>query len=241
MNENFPELEGRIGYSFKNEDLLREALTHPSYTAEHDRIVVDNQRLEFLGDAVVQIAVTSRLYGEFPERGEGPLTKLRATLTRMETLADFARHLGLGEFLRLGHGEAISDGRDRTSNLGDAFEALLGAIYLDADRDARPAMTLIDRLIDELHPDIEANLRDDNPKGALQEWAQKTYHEKPVYDVIEAVGPDHDKTFTVEVSIHGESHARGTASRLRTAEQEAARAALKQLRRRPAPQPQEGV
>ena len=230
MNENYAELEERLGYCFADRALLREALTHPSYPAEHESCTFDNQRLEYLGDAVVQIAVTTRMYTEFPDYGEGPLTKLRATLTRMETLADFARHIQLGQHLRLGHGEEMSEGRDRTSNLCDAFEALIGAIYLDCENDIRPSMALINGMIDELHPDIEANLEDDNPKGGLQEWAQKELHEKPTYAIVDAVGPDHDKTFTVEVLICGNAYGQGTASRLRNAEQEAARVALARIR-----------
>ena len=187
------------------------------------------QRLEFLGDAVVQLILTVRLYEAHLDWGEGELTKLRATLTRRETLADFARGLKLGDYLRLGRGEELSEGSRRTSTLGDAFEAVVGAMYLDADRDLAPAAAFVNRLVTELCPDAEEKLATDNPKGILQEWAQQELREKPAYEILELSGPDHEKTFKVGVYLLNECYGVGVANRLRTAEQEAARQALARL------------
>ena len=125
-------LQRILDYRFRDRDLLLAALTHPSYVAEHHGINEHNQRLEFLGDAVIQILVTTKLYREFKDAPEGKLTKLRAVMTRRPFLAGLARRLGLGDFMRLGNGEAAAGGADRDSNLCDAFEALLGAMYLDS-------------------------------------------------------------------------------------------------------------
>ncbi len=229
MKDSWQEFEGVLGYEFGNRELLREALTHRSFVAEYNSSVPHNQRLEFLGDAVIQIAVTARLYEDFPEHDEGYLTKLRATLTRGETLAGFARHLKLGDYLRLGRGEARNEGSERDSNLGDAFEAVVGAIFLDSGKELQHVTALLDRLVTQLHPDIEDNLEGDNPKGTLQEWAQLKLRERPVYETLESSGPDHAKTFKVAVHIRGECYGTGVAGRLRNAEQEAARQALSKI------------
>ncbi len=229
MDDNLHNLEQRLGYRFKNLDLLKEALTHKSFVAEYDSSVRDNQRLEYLGDAVVQIVVTAKVFQAFPDCEEGELTRIRATVTRADTLADFARQLHVGDFLRLGIGEDRSEGRVRTSNLCDAFEAVIGAMYVDGDYDTQHAEKLLDSLIGDMHPDAEKVLAGDNPKGQLQEWAQRTHHEKPIYETIDETGPDHEKTFTVTVSIAGDLYAQGSANRLRAAEQEAAREALKKI------------
>ena len=226
---NREQLQNQIDFHFRDIALLQSALTHRSYTAEVETAIPDNQRLEFLGDAVIQIIVTSRLYRDYPDAAEGHLTKLRATLTRQETLADFARDLKLGDYLQLGHGEHKNRGYDLNSNLCDAFEALFGAIFLDCQGTLKEADRLLNELIDNAYDDLEARLLDANPKGTLQEKAQQLFHEKPRYETLESEGPDHHKTFKVAVFINGECYGEGIAKRMRTAEQEAARVALKNL------------
>ena len=175
----------------------------------------------------MQIVVTSRLYTEFPDEQEGRLTKLRSTLTRGETLADFARTIGLGQFIQMGKGEVQSNGQDRDSNLCDAFEALVGAIYMDEDMQLTHSAILLNMLIDSSEIEIEDRLDMENPKGTLQELVQQKYQTKPEYEIIDTDGPDHEKVFTVAVIVNEEILGKGSAGRLRTAEEEAAKEALK--------------
>ncbi|MCP4452767.1 MAG: ribonuclease III, partial [Planctomycetes bacterium] len=169
-----------------------------------------NQRLEFLGDSVLQIIVTSRIFSSFTDMEEGHLTRIRATLTCEETLAAFARELDLGRHLRLGKGEDRGGGRDRDSTLCDVFEALLGAMYIDAGQDLTSTSRLIDNLSKHMIAAADGLLVGQNPKGELQEWAQQRGLGKPEYDLVESVGPDHDKTFRVDVRIGDTVYATGT-------------------------------
>jgi ribonuclease-3 len=220
--------QDRLGHQFRDENLLRLALTHPSVTHEGNMPMPHNQRLEFLGDAVLQLVLTRELYEKFPAFDEGPLTKARAKLVNRRTLAEHARALGLGVHLILGHGEATHGGRERPSALADAFEALLGAIFLDGGFEAArefilcefsPAFGKLNVL-----PTIE------NPKGELQELLQTRSPEAPVYQVISATGPDHDRVFECTVH-HGDVElARGSGKSKKAAESDAALAALKKLR-----------
>ncbi len=231
MHELQSKLEATLSYTFKNPDLLKEALTHKSFVVEWDSSVRDNQRLEFLGDAVVQIVTSTHLFETFPDFEEGALTKTRVTLTREETLVEFARTINLGKYLRLGKGEEMADGRNRNSALCDVFEAVIGAIYLDSGRD----LTVVHRLLLELIGDVDGDpqrIVEDNPKGALQEWTQKNMRCMPTYELVEASGPDHEKEFNVNVFVNEECLGTGLAKSLKNAEQQAAMTALDTLTKR---------
>jgi ribonuclease-3 len=218
-------LEQRLGYEFRNPALLKEALTHPSLGHEKQRYHEDNQRLEFLGDAVLQLVITEYLYTHFPQEQEGPLTKLRARLVSRDALKAHAESLDLGGHLLMGRGEEASGGRVRASTLGDAFEAIVGAIYLDSDfptardfvlREARGALE-----------QVREEPIDINPKGQLQEILQSIAMSGPTYEVLSATGPEHAKTFVVEARWEGLVLGRGTGLSKQGAEVEAARDALK--------------
>ncbi len=229
MTPTLSQLQEKLGYSFSDSRLLLEALTHPSFAAENDGVESDNQRLEFYGDAIIQLIMTRRIFGRCPDWGEGRMTKLRAIFTRQSTLATMARHLDLGSHLRIGRGERLTEGANRPSNLCDAFEALCAAIYMDAGQHLEPVADLVNRLIDEIYPDAEGLLDEDNPKGALQEYAQQHFGSKPIYETREIVGPDHLREFTVAVYLDNREFATGTGGKRQKAEQEAARAALERL------------
>ena len=216
-------LAQKIGYQFKNSSLLVQALTHPSRASEHRNETGDNQRLEFLGDAVLQLVLTNHLYCSLPDDAEGNLTKIRAGLVSKHALASCARRLGLGEYLRLGKGEEASGGRDRDSNLADAIEALLGAVFLDGG--IAYATEGIMRLMSK---DLGSVSDEDtgNPKGRLQELLQAIRRESPVYRVLDEKGPDHLKQFRVEVLWNGISLGKGGGSSKKNAETDAARDAL---------------
>ena len=214
------------GLHFHNPALLEQAMTHRSFLNEQeDQNVRDNERLEFLGDAVLDFVMTRVLFAQFPDLPEGDLTRLRAALVRTDTLAEVAASMSIGEVLRMGRGEELTGGRQRRNLLCDAFEALLGALYLDqglepvADFVVPRLMPLVDYILAEgLHIDA---------RSKLQEWSQAVHGETPVYMVISEDGPDHEKEFTVEVLIgeHSISQGRGRSKQL--AAQSAARAALK--------------
>lgn len=221
-------LEERIGYKFRNPLLLAEALTHPSVGHEAQRDHLNNQRLEFLGDAVLQLVITERLFRHFSEEAEGRLTKLRSRIVSRETLKNYAVAIDLGRHLLMGRGEEASGGRERTSTLGDAFEALIGAIYLDSDLETVRAFILAQARAD-LELIAEAPL-DINPKGNLQELLQSISPSSPIYDVVSQSGPEHEKTFVVKVSWEGMELGQGTGRNKKQAETAAAEEAL-QLKR----------
>ena len=227
-------LEAAVGYKFNDPRLLARALTHRSYASEK-KLGEDNQRLEFLGDAVIQVVITEHLYQLYPREREGKLTKLRSALVRKDALAAAARHIGVGEYVMMGKGEMESEGYDRESTLCDAFEALVGAIYLDSD--ISKARDFLLPLIRDVFPDPDTLLEDMNPKGMLQEHTQKRLGAKPCYKVMDASGPDHMLTYLVEVSISGCAVATGTGPSLKAAEAAAAKAALLTLASPPAPPP----
>lgn len=221
-------LQEALGYLFKDEALLRLALTHPSVAHEATSPVQHNQRLEFLGDAVLSLVLTWELYDRFPTLGEGPLTKARAQMVNRRTLADEARRLGLGEHLVLSHGEEGTGGRARPSALADACEALLGAILLDGGFEAA-RMFIRRRFLDSFGELTEVpNLL--NPKGDLQEMLQAESSEAPQYDLISVSGPDHDRVFECAVHHGGSELARGQGKSKKAAESAAALAALSALR-----------
>jgi ribonuclease-3 len=228
-------LQTRLGYSFRDESLLRLALTHPSVAHEQGTRVQHNQRLEFLGDAVLQLVLTRELYEKFPSFNEGPLTKARAKLVNRRTLAVHGRVLHLGEHLILSRGEELHGGRERPSALADTFEAVVGAIFLDGGfeagrefilREFRGAFGALSDI-----PILE------NPKGELQEFLQARSSEAPQYHVASSSGPDHDRIFECTVHHAGQELARGTGKSKKAAESEAALAALKRLRHQPAAVP----
>jgi ribonuclease-3 len=189
-------LEERIGYKFRNSLLLAEALTHPSVGHETQRHHFNNQRLEFLGDAILQLVITEYLFNHFSAEAEGQLTKLRSRLVSRETLRIRAAALDLGRYLMIGRGEEASGGRERASTLADAYEALIGAIYLDSDLETARKFILA-----QSRPDLDQVAEapvDINPKGHLQELLQSISPRSPIYELISESGPEHDKTFVVK-------------------------------------------
>lgn len=218
-------IERALGVRFKDPGLRRMALSHRSYAFEQDSTET-NERLEFLGDAVLGLVVTDLAYARFPELPEGDLAKLRAATVNMLTLADIARELGLGQEILLGKGEELSGGRDKTSIVADAMEAVLGAIYLD--RGLGAARDLIERLF---WPRMAAYARgegDRDYKTGLQELAAQDVGTIPQYRVLEE-GPDHAKEFTATVLIGGEPYGSGEGRSKKEAEQHAAREAYERL------------
>lgn len=228
-------LQIRLGYSFQDMELLRMALTHPSVVHEQGTVVQHNQRLEFLGDAVLQLVLTRVLYEKFPGFGEGPLTKARAHLVNRRSLAEQARFLGLGEFLVLSRGEEMNRGRERPSTLADAFEALLGAIFLDRGFEA--AERFISSQFQDSFGSLEGIPNVENPKGELQEVLQARSPEAPHYQLICVTGPDHERSFECAVYYHGEELGRGTGKSKKEAETGAAFNALALLRQRKRKEP----
>jgi ribonuclease-3 len=221
-------LQTRLGYAFHDEALLHLALTHPSVAHEQGARVLHNQRLEFLGDAVLQLALTRELYEKFPAFDEGPLTKARAKLVNRRALAVHGRALGLGAHLIVSRGEELHGGRERPSTLADAYEALVGAIFLDGGFDVAREF-----ILREFHAGV-AQLSVmpilENPKGELQEFLQARSPEAPVYEVVSATGPDHDRVFECTVHHAGVELARGRGKSKKAAESEAALEALRKLR-----------
>ncbi|MDQ6912179.1 MAG: ribonuclease III [Verrucomicrobiota bacterium] len=217
-------LEERIGHKFRNSLLLAEALTHPSLGHETQRHHFDNQRLEFLGDAVLQLIMTEHLFTMFPREAEGRLTKLRSRLVSREALRSHAQKLELGQFLMMGRGEEACGGRERTSTLADAFEALLGAIYLDTNLETARRFVLA--LAAEDLAQLEAEPVDINPKGHLQETLQAISPRSPVYELISETGREHEKTFVVRVVWEGTALGEGIGRSKKQAETAAAMEAM---------------
>jgi ribonuclease-3 len=221
-------LEERIGYQFRNLQLLTEALTHPSVAHEKQRRHFDNQRLEFLGDAVLQLVITEHLFARYHEAGEGRLTTRRSRLVSREALKVHAARLNLGQHLLMGRGEEASGGRQRDSTLGDAFEALLGAIYLDSDLE-----TVRRFILEEMRSDLERIEEEPfevNPKGQLQELLQAISPRSPVYELLAQHGREHEKTFYVRVVWETQVLGEGSGRSKKQAESAAALAALKDRR-----------
>ena len=219
-------LEERIGYQFQNPQLLTEALTHSSVAHEKQRPQFDNQRLEFLGDAVLQLVITEHLFARYREAGEGRLTTRRSRLVSRESLKVRAASLDLGRHLLMGRGEEASGGRRRDSTLGDAFEALLGAIYLDSD-----LQTVRRFILEEMKDDLE-QLEDEplevNPKGQLQELLQAISPRSPSYELTSQHGREHERVFQVRVVWENQVLGAGSGRSKKQAESAAALAALKE-------------
>ena len=216
------ELENRIHYTFKNKKLLHEALSHSSYANEGKR-TRSNERLEFLGDSVLSIIVAKHLFTHYTHLPEGELTKLRASLVCEKSLHEFACDFGLDEFLLLGKGEELTGGRERPSIIADAFEALLAAIYLDGGMEQARKFVL-QFIPEHLNPKQAKGLND--YKTTLQEIIQQNKEEKIEYVPIEETGPDHDKTFVVEVHLNSNVIGTGRGKSKKQAEQFAAKEAL---------------
>lgn len=213
---------------FANLHLLVRALTHRSYVNENQNAIEDNERLEFLGDAVLDFVVGAWVYNHFPEMQEGELTRMRSALVRTDTLAEFARQLDLGSALRLGRGELASGGRKRDNLLCATFEALIGAMYLDA---GIPAIeSFVEPLLAEISIKVVSQEEIYDPKSTLQEWAQSNKLGTPRYGTVAASGPDHAKVFTVEVEVSDKIVGRGEGTSKQAAAQMAAQAALETLR-----------
>ncbi len=222
---NISQLESKLLLKFSNEDLLLQALTHRSYLNENPSFKVGhNERLEFLGDAVLELVVTEYLYAKFPEKPEGELTSYRAALVNAKMLSEIATDIGLGDYLLLSRGEAKDMGRARQYILANTFEALVGAVYLDRGYGA--AKEFIGRvLFSKLDEVVEKKLYKD-PKSLFQEEAQERVGITPAYEVIDEWGPDHDKHFIVGVFLEKEKVAEGEGPSKQTAQEEAARNAL---------------
>jgi ribonuclease-3 len=223
-----PALYRVLGYSFRDQSLLQAALVHTSYVNERPgRGLESNERLEFLGDAVLGVVVAHRLYEMRPESPEGELTVLRAWLVRQSTLARWARRLGLGQLLMLGRGEARGGGRDRPALLSRAFESLIGAIYLDGGVDA--ARDVLLPFVDSEVQESFSPQRVVDAKSRLQQVTQARFESTPVYNLVDHSGPGHAPVFVVEVHAGPEINARGSGHSKRAAQQAAAHAALQQL------------
>ena len=222
------QLQEQLGYRFREPGLLSLALTHPSVAHEQGLPVQTNQRLEFLGDAVLQLALSRELYEKFPDCGEGLLTKARAKLVNRRSLAERARQLGLGQHLIISRGEELSGGRDRPSALADTFEALLGAVFLDGGFEA--AREFILRQFLSAFGELSVIPILENPKGELQEFLQSFSSETPHYHVVSTSGPDHDRVFECTVHHAGAELARGRGKSKKAAESDAALNALAVLR-----------
>jgi ribonuclease-3 len=227
----FAELQQRLGHQFRDEALLRLALTHPSVAHDANAPIPHNQRLEFLGDSVLGLVLSRELYEKFPAADEGALTKSRAKLVNAAALAGHGRALGLGAQLVLSRGEENTGGRERASALADAFEALLGAIFLDGGFDAARKFVLREFAAEIGGLALPSGI--ENPKGELQELLQSKSPTAPVYELISTDGPDHERQFICAVLHDGAELARGSGKSKKAAESAAALAALTILREAP--------
>jgi ribonuclease-3 len=218
-----------LGIFFRQASLLEQAFVHLSYLNENPGFAQpSNERLEFLGDAVLNFIVTEKLYEEFPKLPEGELTKIRASLVCRDALTELASSLKLGDWLLLGRGEEANGGRAKESNLANAMEALIGALYLDQGL-AKARKFILRQLKPELEK-IKAGQTTPNYKALVQELVQGQKRPTPVYRLVEATGPDHSKQFTAEILVEGEALGRGIGKSKKAAESQAARAAWEKLR-----------
>jgi ribonuclease-3 len=220
-------LAQRLGLHFADQLLLNRALTHRSFLNEHPEAIEDNERLEFLGDAVLDFLVGAWLYNQFPEMAEGQLTRFRSALVRTEQLAAFSTRLEIGNAMRLGRGEADSGGRQRNALLCATFEALVGALYLDGGIPAVNAFVV--PLLESVADQILASGKIFDPKSRLQEWVQAQGNGSPVYRTVLTRGPDHARIFDVEVLIEGRIVGYGTGHSKQAAAKAAAEEALTAL------------
>lgn len=221
-------LEKEIGYFFKNTDLLKTSLVHRSFGNENKKYrKINNERLELLGDAVLDLIVAEYLYKHFQNYSEGDLAKIKSMAVSEPVLAKVAKKLGMGNYLLLSKGEELTGGRERSSILGDVFEAVLGAIYLDSDFDTARKIVLkhLEQYIEHIEEDEDIL----DFKTILQEYSQKEYKTVPVYEVVSETGPDHKKTFEILVKIGDNAEAKGAGKSKKITEQGAAKALCKKL------------
>ena len=225
---DWQKLQQDIGIFFNDLTLLQQAFLHSSFVNENQNFSTpDNERLEFLGDAVLNFVVAEKVYQEFPNLTEGALTTVRVSLIREDTLAQLGAELNLGDYLQLGKGEETSGGRQRQSNLADTFEALLGAIFLDQGLTAVKDFIL--SRLDSHFTEIKTRGLGRNYKAKLQEFTQGTCKQLPVYRIVQSSGPDHDKKFIVEVTLDNKVLGTGSGKSKKAAEIEAASSACKKL------------
>jgi len=225
--ENPQELADRLGLPFTDWLLLGRALTHRSYLNEHNEALEDNERLEFLGDAVLDFVVGAWLYNHYPEMPEGDLTRMRSALVHTEQLAVFARQIDLGRAMRLGRGEVQAGGRNRSALLCDTFEALIGAIYLHSG--IGMVHRFLEPLLEEASEEILISRKNEDPKSLFQEWAQAQGFSTPQYVTRSASGPDHAKVFEVDVVINSKVFGSGSGHSKQAAAKSAAKAALENM------------
>lgn len=224
---NFSSFEEHLGYHFKNRDLIEEALRHSSFVNEMPQTRLrDNERLEFLGDAVLNLIVGHILMDRYPELEEGDLSRIRAGLVNEFRLAKIARNIHMGSFIRLGKGERQTEGMEKSSILANTFEAVTAAIYLDSGLEA--AFQVVEKHLPMLPDAMDPQTVYHDFKSRLQEIVQTRQGEIPVYTVVRETGPDHDKTFTVQLTVYG-MITEGTGKSKKLAEQEAARKAYEML------------
>ena len=217
----------KIGIEFNDLLLLTRALTHRSYLNENPEALEDNERLEFLGDAILDFMVGDWLYQQYPEMSEGDLTQMRAILVQTEQLAKFAQQINLGDALRLGRGEINNGGNWRVSLLCNTFESLIGAIYLD--QGIQRAQQFISPFLEKASKKVRDAYRNEDPKSRLQEWAQSFGYTTPKYILKDSSGPDHQKIFEVKVMLNNKCVSKGKGKSKQQAEKAAARSALKNI------------
>ena len=217
----------RLELPFKNLILLTRALTHRSYVNEHQDALEDNERLEFLGDAILDFVAGAWLYNQFPELAEGELTRSRSALVCTEQLAEFARSLGLGAAIRLGHGEDQAGGRQKDVLLCATFEAVIGALYLQ--NDISTIQQFIHPMLEQVNDQIMLSSDSRDPKSRLQEWSQGQKLGIPKYVTVAVSGPDHLRKFELEVQVNGKSFGRGSGHNKQVAERAAAQNALRTI------------
>jgi len=220
--EKIKKLEDRLNYSFENKKLIIEALTHKSYKQPYN-----NERLEFLGDAVLDLIVGQYLFEKFPNHDEGKLSKMRASLVNEEGFTRLAEHIALGGQLFMSNAEENNDGRIKPSLLSNAFEAIIGALYLEAGLDIARDISI--KLLEEVHPDISLDTLFKDYKTTLQEMTQALYGTTPEYKLVGSNGPDHKKEFEIAVIIDGTEYARASGKSKKVAQQEAACIAIEKL------------
>jgi ribonuclease III len=221
------EFARRLSLPFSDWLLLSRALTHRSYLNEHTEALEDNERLEFLGDAVLDFVVGAWLYNRYPEMPEGDLTRMRSALVYTEQLAEFGRLINLGNAMRLGRGESQAGGRDRSALLCDTFEAVIGALYLDSGITA--VLAFISPLLEQASDEILIKRKTEDPKSLFQEWAQSEGFSAPLYQTRGTAGPEHSKLFEVDVLVNGQVMGTGSGQSKQAAAKEAARDALRKL------------
>ncbi|MBN2825904.1 MAG: ribonuclease III [Campylobacterales bacterium] len=220
---NYQELEDKLNYHFQNKDLIIEALTHKSYKKPYN-----NERLEFLGDAVLDLIVGEFLFAKFPDSDEGILSKIRASLVNESGFTLLAKALDMGKYIYLSTAEANNDGRNKPSLLSNAFEAVIGAIYLEAGLETARTITIT--LLNEVHPAIDLESLSKDYKTALQELTQATHGVAPDYELLKATGPDHKKEFEIAIYLEGKIIASAKGKSKKEAQQKAAKKALEWLR-----------